>query len=73
MVQIHCHQCGGFIGEPDTVSHRRPSGTILLATGRVPRPGVVSPESLDPGPVMDMLRERGVEVRERITWDRPLR
>lgn len=47
-------------------------GAILLASGRIRERGVVSPECLDPAPFFPMLRERGIEVRERITWDRPL-
>jgi len=48
-------------------------GTILLASGAAPRHGVVSPETLDPGPLLSMLRDRGIEVRERVTWERPVR
>ena len=47
-------------------------GALLLASGRIPRPGVVAPESLDPAPFFPMLRERGIEVRERVAWERTL-
>jgi saccharopine dehydrogenase-like NADP-dependent oxidoreductase len=47
-------------------------GAILLASGGILQAGVVSPESLDPGPILSMLRDRGIEVRERVTWDRPV-
>jgi hypothetical protein len=26
MVEIHCHTCGGFISEPNQISHRLPPG-----------------------------------------------
>ena len=45
-------------------------GALLLASGRVEEHGVLSPESLDPMPILSMLRERGVEVRERVTSER---
>ncbi|MGQ0797740.1 MAG: saccharopine dehydrogenase family protein [Methanobacteriota archaeon] len=46
------------------------TGALLLASGGVEAHGVLAPEQLDPKPVFAMLRERGVEVRERVTWDR---
>lgn len=48
-------------------------GALMLASGAIPRHGVVSPESLDPAPFFPMLRERGIEVQERVTWERPVR
>jgi hypothetical protein len=32
MREIHCHGCGGFIGEPATVSYRLPLGGAPMAS-----------------------------------------
>lgn len=45
-------------------------GALLLATGKIPQHGVLSPEQLDPAPFFPMLRERGVEVWERVGLER---
>jgi hypothetical protein len=34
MIDIHCHACGGFISDPDRISHRTPGGTVAIATPR---------------------------------------
>lgn len=31
MAEIHCHSCGGFIGDPEVVSYRQPSALIPQA------------------------------------------
>lgn len=31
MVEIHCYNCGGFIGDPEVTAHRL-RGTVLHAT-----------------------------------------
>ena len=31
MIEIHCHDCGGFISEPERISFRLPSSTRSLA------------------------------------------
>jgi saccharopine dehydrogenase (NAD+, L-lysine-forming) len=41
------------------------AGALALLSGRVPGPGVWSPEQLDPGPVLALLAELGLEVEER--------
>ncbi len=45
-------------------------GALLLASGKIKVHGVLAPEQLDPASVFPMLRERGIEVRERVTWER---
>ena len=45
--------------------------TLLLAEGRIRRPGLLAPELLDPEPFFPMLEDRGIRVDERITWDPP--
>jgi len=45
-------------------------GAILLASGRIRDRGVLAPESLDPQPFFPLLRERGIVVHERVTWER---
>jgi len=45
-------------------------GALLLASGKIKEHGVLAPEQLDPASVFPMLRERGIEVRERVTWER---
>ncbi|MGA8425440.1 MAG: saccharopine dehydrogenase C-terminal domain-containing protein [Thermoplasmata archaeon] len=45
-------------------------GAILLATGEIRTPGLFSPESLDPRPFLSLLKERGIVVHERVTWER---
>jgi len=45
-------------------------GALLLATGRVKDAGVLSPECLDPGLVIPMVRERGLDVVEHV-WTQP--
>lgn len=39
-------------------------GALLLATGQIRAPGMHSPETLDPGPFLPALAERGVVVHE---------
>lgn len=41
-------------------------GALLLATGRVVTPGILSPECLDPDLVLPMVRERGIDVVEQV-------
>jgi saccharopine dehydrogenase (NAD+, L-lysine-forming) len=41
------------------------AGALALLSGRVPGPGVWSPEQLDPVPVLALLAELGLEVEER--------
>lgn len=36
MIQIHCHACGGFIGDPTFISYRLPTPNGLAA----PRSGL---------------------------------
>ena len=57
---------GHLTGTPAAV------GAILLATGRVRTRGAISPESLDPKPFFPMLRDRGILVHERVTWEREI-
>ena len=45
---------------------------ILLARGAIRRRGALAPELLDPEPFFPMLRERGIAVRERVTWEKDL-
>lgn len=45
---------------------------ILLARGQIKANGVFAPESLDPKPFFPMLKERGIEVHERVTLERPI-
>jgi saccharopine dehydrogenase (NAD+, L-lysine-forming) len=40
------------------------AGALALLSGRVPGPGVWSPEQLDPGPVLALLAELGLKVEE---------
>lgn len=40
------------------------AGAIALATGRVTTPGVLSPEQIDPAPMLALLAELGVTVEE---------
>ena len=47
-------------------------GALLLASGVITTRGKLSPEELDPKPVFPLLRERGIEVRERVTTARAL-
>lgn len=41
-------------------------GALLLATGQVRAPGMHSPETLDPGPFLPLLADRGVKVRTEV-------
>jgi hypothetical protein len=34
MVEIHCHVCGGFIGDTATIAYRRPLDTVHTAVPR---------------------------------------
>ena len=45
------------------------AGALLLATGRVKETGVIPPESLDPTPVLAMVRDRGIEIVEQVKWE----
>ena len=47
-------------------------GALLLVRGVITTRGKLSPEELDPKPVFPLLRERGIEVRERATTARAL-
>ena len=47
-------------------------GAVLLASGTIAKPGMFSPEQLDPKLFFPLLRECGVEVHERITRERAL-
>jgi len=47
-------------------------GAILLASGVIKKPGMFSPEQLDPKLFFPLLKEWGIEVRERITQERDL-
>jgi len=38
----------------------------LLATGEIRQTGILAPELLDPDPILRMLRERGIEIHERV-------
>jgi len=35
MIGIHCYNCGGFIGDPSRVSHRRSASVIHKTFGAV--------------------------------------
>ena len=41
------------------------AGALALLSGRVPGPGVWSPEQLEPGPILALLAELGLTVEER--------
>ena len=45
---------------------------LLILEGAVTSRGMMPPESLEPGPFFPKLAERGIEVTERVTVDRPL-
>lgn len=47
-------------------------GAIALATDRIHQTGSLSPEQLDPNVLLPLLRERGIEVRERVRSERRL-
>jgi len=48
------------------------AGAILLAERTIHTKGKLSPESLDPKPFFPLLRKFGIEVKERIRWERSL-
>ncbi len=48
------------------------AGAILLAEGTIRERGKLSPENLDPKPFFPLLREFGIEVKERIRRERSL-
>jgi hypothetical protein len=37
MVEIHCYQCGGFISDPQEISHRRPPDAAHAGLAATPR------------------------------------
>jgi hypothetical protein len=36
MIDIHCYNCGGFIGDPSKVSHRLPGSMLHKTFGATP-------------------------------------
>jgi len=36
MIDIHCYNCGGFIGDPSKVSHRVPGSMLHKTFGATP-------------------------------------
>jgi hypothetical protein len=36
MTDIHCYNCGGFIGDPSKVSHRLPGSVLHKSFGATP-------------------------------------
>jgi hypothetical protein len=36
MIDIHCYNCGGFIGDPSKVSHRLPGSMMHKTFGATP-------------------------------------
>jgi len=36
MIEIHCHDCGGFISDPSQISHRLPSSLMRKSFGAIP-------------------------------------
>ena len=47
-------------------------GALLLADGTIRTKGKLSPEQLDPQPVFPLLRRLGIEVKEKVRWERTL-
>lgn len=39
MNEIHCYECGGFIGDPTQISHRLPPDAAHAALAAVPKSG----------------------------------
>ncbi len=37
MIDIHCYNCGGFIGDPSKISHRLPASMMHKTFGAPPK------------------------------------